>query len=308
MTNNTSMRTGRLNVTSLSLVVCMSLGSMTALVSEAGAAAIRTGVPGFTANTFGPNDDGTYPETGTSAGDPGGGSTAQPLGFTANFYGINRTSAFINNNGNVTFDAELATYTPFDLTSTGREIIAPFFADVDTRFAGDPVTFGQGTVGGRDAFAVNWINVDYFSSSSSHTNRNSFQLVLIDRSDTGSGNFDIEFNYDQIEWEAGTASDANSDGLGGNTARVGFSNGTGDPGTFFELAGSAVDGAFLDSGPAGTSLINNSLNSSVDGRYIFEARNGEITTPTEVPEPGVLAMFGVGLASIGFVARRRKTA
>ncbi|MCA1779090.1 MAG: hypothetical protein LC637_06850, partial [Xanthomonadaceae bacterium] len=142
-------------------------------------------VSGFDANTLPPNDDGS--------------TAAVPLGFTLDFFGISRSSVFVNNNGNVTFDSALGTYTPFDLTSTGQEIIAPFFADVDTGSAGDPVTYGGGTFEGRPAFGVNWINVDYYDSDISHTNRNSFQLILVDRSDIASGDFDIVFNYDQIQ-------------------------------------------------------------------------------------------------------------
>lgn len=253
----------------------------------ADAAAIR-GNAGFAANTLPANDDGS---TG-----------AVNIGFTTNFFGLNFAQLFVNNNGNVTFDAPLGTYTPFDLTSTGRQIIAPFFADVDTRFAGLQVTYGQDTVGGRAAFAVNWIDVDYYFSSAAHTNRNSFQLVLIDRSDVNPGDFDIEFNYDQIEWETGTASGGNASGLGGNSARVGFSNGTGASGTFFELPGSAVNGAFLDSGPAATALILNSLNSPVDGRYVFQARNGQI--PVQAPVPATLLVFAVGLLGLAAAARR----
>ena len=49
--------------------------------------------------------------------------------------------------------------------------------------------------------------------------------------------------------------------------------GTGAPGTFFEIPGSAVPGAFLDSNPD-TGLANTSLNSPVVGRYAFEVRGG----------------------------------
>jgi hypothetical protein len=230
--------------------------ALVASLSTADAQAIRSG---FDGNTLAANDDGS---TGLV-----------DIGFSINFFDVNATQLYVNNNGNITLDNSLSTFTPFDLTSTGRQIIAPFFADVDTRNAGDAVTFGQGTVDGQDAFGVNWVNVDYFSSNIAHTNRNSFQLILIDQ---GGGSFAIEFNFDQIEWETGGASGGDANGLGGNSARVGFSNGTGDPGTFFELDGSAINGAFLDSGPAGTALIMNSLNSEVLGRYIFFSEDGQI--------------------------------
>ena len=60
---------------------------------------------------------------------------------------------YVNNNGNVTFDSALATFTPFNIETTDRDIIAPFFADVDTRGANSSlVTYGMETIDGRDAF------------------------------------------------------------------------------------------------------------------------------------------------------------
>jgi hypothetical protein len=239
--------------------------------------------PGFNSNTLAPNDDGT--------------DGPVSIGFTLNFFGINRTSIYVNNNGNVTLDAPLSTFTPFDLNSTGQEIIAPFFADVDTSAAGDPVTYGPGSFAGRPAYGVNWINVDYFNSDPSHTNRNSFQLILVDRSDVGPGDFDIVFNYDQIQWEAGEASGSDANGLGGDSARVGYSNGTSASGTSLELPGSAINGAFLDGGP--NALVSNSLNSSVPGRYIFQARGGSIGGPGPVPEfRAVPATGALGLIAL----------
>ncbi len=186
--------------------------------------------PGFDGNTLPANDDGS---TGLV-----------PIGFPVDFFGATFETLFVNNNGNVTFDAALGTFTPFPLTSTNRVIIAPFFADVDTR-VGNVVTYGQGTVNGRPAFGVNWPGVGCFSVNTSVLNF--FQLRLIDRSDVGPGDFDIQFGYDQIQWETGQASGGNVICQGGASARVGYSNGTGAPGTFFELPGSGVPGAFLDS-------------------------------------------------------------
>ncbi|MCK4625594.1 MAG: VPLPA-CTERM sorting domain-containing protein, partial [Phycisphaerae bacterium] len=243
------------------------------MVTPAEAVSVRTNA-GFNTNTFARNDDSYV--AGVS------------IGFTIDFWGSNYSTLWVNNNGNVTFDAGLGTYTPFDLTSTGQQIIAPFFADVDTYAHGEPVRYGTDTVGGHNAFGVNWIDVDYYSSSSSHGSQlNTFQLVMIDRSDINPGDFDFEFNYDQILWETGDASGGYG-GLGGYSARAGYSNGTGDPGTFLELYGSAINGAFLDTNSC-TGLIYNSLNSTVDGRYVFEVRNGQVQLP--IPEP--LTMLAV---------------
>ncbi len=264
--------------------------SMLTVAASADAAAIRSG---FDSSTLAANDDGSTGAVG--------------IGFSIDFFGVVSSTLFVNNNGNVTLDSSLSTFTPFDLTSTGQQIIAPFFADVDTRGAGSSeVTYGAGMVDGRTSFGVNWVDVGYYDERDDLLN--SFQLVLIDRSDTGAGNFDIEFNYDQIQWETGEASDG-VDGLGGDSARAGFSNGTGAPGTFFELAGSAVNGAFLDG--AVNSLIANMLNSDVAGRYIFEARNGEIIVDDgmpEIPLPGAFVLMFSGLFAGRFLMSKKRAA
>ena len=101
------------------------------------AAAVRQ-LAGFTTNVLPANDDGS---TGLV-----------PIGFTVDFFGTNYPQLYVNNNGNVTFDSALGIYTPFDLTSTGRIIIAPFFGDVDTRGGVSAlVTYGNDVVNGRPA-------------------------------------------------------------------------------------------------------------------------------------------------------------
>ena len=227
-------------------------------------------------------------------------------GGSINFFGQDFSSLFVNNNGNVTFQSGLSTYTPNGLaTGVGRPIIAPFFGDVDTRAAGSNLTmYGDAMYNGREAFVANWVDVGYFST---HEDKlNSFQLILTDRADTGAGNFDIEFNYDQIQWETGDAS-GGSNGLGGVSAVAGYSNGlSGAQNVYYQLPGSLVNGALLDGGP--DSLIASSLNSDVLGRYIFAVRNGEVVTPepppSAVPEPGAFGM--IAAAMIGFLALRRR--
>jgi hypothetical protein len=229
------------------------------------------------------------------------------LGFSANYFGTTYTSTFVNNNGNVTFGNGLSTYTPFGLTGPlGTPIIAPFFADVDTR-VGNVVNYGNVTIpagntdAGRNAFFVNWPNVGYYFEN---TNKlNNFQLLLVDRSDTGAGNFDILFNYGQIQWETGDAS-GGSNGLGGFSAVVGFSNGSGLPGTNFQLPGSLVNGALIDGGP--NQLIT-ATNDGVPGELLFTVRNGQVAQPN-VPEPASIALFGAVAVVGAFYGWRRREA
>ena len=245
---------------------------------------IRTNA-GFHSQSVARNDDGS--------------SDITPIGFTVNFFGKLRDSVYVNNNGNLTFDNALPTYTPFGLINTSREIIAPFFADVDTRGdKGALVTFGQDTVNGRKAFAANYVDVGYFKTHDDKLNR--FQVVVIDRSDTGPGNFTIEFNYERITWETGDAS-GGVNGFGGVPATVGWSNGTTDPGTSFELPGSMISGSFLNSGSR--ALVRAHLNTAQVGRLVFQARDGVISPGLAVQGGPILPDGTVGQQyTFGFTA------
>jgi hypothetical protein len=182
--------------------------------------------------------------------------------FTINFYGATYSNAWVNNNGNVTFDKPQSAYTPSVLNSLHIRIIAPFWADVDTDDSGsDVVKYGTNLVNGHAAFGANWVNVGYYNAHSDKLL--SCQLVIINRSDIVPGDFDMEFNYDQVQWEWGDFSV-------GNPPRAGFSDGTVD----YELQGSGVEGAFMDTNVL-TGLIYRNLNSSVPGRYFFTFRNGQ---------------------------------
>lgn len=226
--------------------------------------------------------------TATLAANDDGSTGPVALPFVANFFGHQYGYLYVNNNGNVTFNAPMSTYTPFRITSQTPPIIAPFFADVDTRGSGSQLVSysteaGPGTFAGRPAFCVNWVNVGYYST---HTDKlNSFQLLLVDRSDVDPGDFDIVMNYDQIQWETGDAS-GGSGGYGGNAAGAGYSAGTGDPSQFFEFPGTLVPGSLLDSN-ASTGLTRTSRGTLQLGRHIFEVRNG--TAPTGGTLTGVVS-------------------
>nr|BFE64013.1 hypothetical protein GCM10020063_085390 [Dactylosporangium thailandense] len=213
--------------------------------------------PGCTTNSLPANDDGS--------------TSAVTLPFVADFYGTNYSSLYVNNNGNVTFRSPQVTYTPFTINASVPPIIAPFFADVDTRGPGSSlVTYGTTTFGSRSAFCVDWNNVGYFTG---HTDKlNSFQLLMVDRGDVGAGDFDIVMNYDNLSWETGDASGGYG-GYGGTPAGAGYSAGDGNPAHFFQLPGSLAANGLLDGNPS-TGLVNGSRNSLQKGRYIFEIRNG----------------------------------
>ena len=164
--------------------------------------------------------DGTLP-----AGDDNS-SPAVPISFPIDFYGTTYSSLYVNNNGNLTFTSALGTFTPFDLASTSTPIIAPYFADVDTRSNGEQnggtVSYGTTTFDGHAAFCATWSGVGYFQQ---HQDKlDSFQVLLVQRDDRGTGEFDIVFDYDQVQWETGDAS-GGTDGLGGTSATVGYSAG-----------------------------------------------------------------------------------
>jgi hypothetical protein len=225
------------------------------------------------------------------------------LPFTIDYYGRDFSSLFVNNNGNVTFDEPLGQWTPYVLeASSERPIMAPFMGDVDTRGGGSQpetgggggggsptivrgasrfltasipseieggesgvTTYGATRFAGHSAFCVDWPYVGYWRE---HTDRlNDFQLMIVDRNDIGAGDFEIMFNYDQVKWETGDFNGGH-DGLGGESAAVGYSNGDGSQAHSFELAGSRENGALLDSDPSG--LIHGSRNSEVLGRYVFD--------------------------------------
>ena len=219
---------------------------------------------GCRTNSLAPNDDLS--------------TDAVRLPFSFNYFGRTYSNLFVNNNGNITFTAPQSEFTPYTIDASTPPIIAPFFADVDTRGGLGSVTYGNTTFQGFPAFCVDWTNVGYFSE---HPDlRDTFQLLLVSRPDIGGDAFDIVFNYGQLQWETGDAS-GGSGGMGGESAGAGFSNGDGQAQHFYQLPGSLTNGAFLDRSPSG--LVHGSANSDVVGRYIFHVRttggdpNGDIS-------------------------------
>ena len=263
--------------------------------SLAGVSNAQAVMPGFNSNNLGATDDG---------------SKAASIGFNVNFFGTTYNQLYVNNNGNVTFGYADSAYTPYTLNAaTSVPMIAPFFADVDTMVSGSgTAAYGTGTVNGNAAFGVTWTNVGYFGESSAANQSNTFQVLLIDRPDLGAGDFDIEFNYDKIQWETGSFS-GGTNGLGGLSAIAGYTDGSGNPANYYELPGSGINGALVDGGP--DSLTSDS-NYGVTGSYIFTMNNSDGSPfddlPDSVPQPApfgsVLVLFG---AVFAFKLIRRKS-
>jgi len=220
-----------------------------------------------------------------------------------NFYGTEFDSLYLNNNGNVTINRSQSTYTPVVLTgNTDNPIIAPFFADVDTRGGPATPTPGGNSTGSNrvfydldevnGVFTATWDDVGFYSRDNSLLN--AFQLSLSDR---GNGDFDIEFRYEVINWTTGDAS-GGSDGLGGRPARAGYSSGNGTD--FFEIAVSGDQDGVLD--------LENLTNISPDGRFLFTVTDGAVVAnpPSDVPEPGTLFLLAGGLLAAGSLKRLRK--
>ena len=226
-----------------------------------------------------------------------GATAAIPLGFTADFFGKTYNSVYVSNNGYVTFSSPQTAFTPLGLGAqyAGQPVIAPFFADVDTRNPLSGVTSYGGSTTGRPRFGVTWPGVGYFSDAADKLN--TFQLILTGRGDLGAGDFDITFNYGSIQWETGFANGGVA-GLGGSSASAGF-NAVAGPGSYTTLPGSLVPGAFLD---GGVNALATGTNDGVPGQFTFAVRNGLLADTIPVPEPATLSLMLAGLAALA--ARR----
>ncbi|HIK06461.1 MAG TPA: PEP-CTERM sorting domain-containing protein [Trichormus sp. M33_DOE_039] len=194
------------------------------------------------------------------------------LPFEINFFGNTFNTFYINNNGNLTFRDPLGSFTPEPFPVTNQPMIAPYWADVDTscQLCGEVYVASPNP----NTVVVTWKNVGYFPGNS--TKANTFQTVLRNRSDTGAGNFDIEYRYGQLQWTTGDAS-GGTDGLGGTPAQAGFD--AGDNTNYLTLPGSRTNEVL--------NLQNlSNLTDPVPGLWSFAIRNGQL--PGSTPENPLL--------------------
>lgn len=160
---------------------------------------------------------------------------AIPFGFAFTLFGQTYTQAFVNNNGNITFNAPVAQGTPTSLGTPGLPpMIAPFWADVDTRIinpldvAGVVRVGDTGLPGIAPSFVVTWNRVGRFPQQTDKLN--TFQVVLTDSfysplplvPNGGGRHYNVAFLYNDMQWTTGDASGGQS-GFGGTGALVGAS-------------------------------------------------------------------------------------
>jgi hypothetical protein len=144
------------------------------------------------------------------------------LPFNFSFYGTTYDSLYINNNGNISFDLPYSTFTANPFPDPTYNMLAPFWADVDTR----------STNGGNVWFKLNphslvvvWDHVGYWNMMEDKLN--TFQLIISDGQDTivPAGN-NVSFCYGDMQWTTGSAS-LGVGGIGGTPATVGVNIGNG---------------------------------------------------------------------------------
>lgn len=164
------------------------------------------------------------------------------LPFTFCLYGQSFNNLYINNNGNVSFGTSYGTFSSSSFPSSSYTMVAPFWADVDTRNLASGLVYYKTT---PTHIIVRWSNVGYFSSQADKLN--DFQLILTNGNDTiiplGTN---VSFCYGDMQWTTGSAS-GGSGGFGGTPATVGANKGDGVAYAQFgrfDQAGSAYDGPF----------------------------------------------------------------
>ena len=244
---------------------------------------------GSTSSCLARNDDGYSAVIDLTPYFPGG----------LQFFSGTHTSLYVNTNGNVTFSGPLSTYTPDAFPVASQPMIAPFWGDVDIRTGDDGTCRGSfgNTCGGEcgtcasdppsyngvwwygesGRFIVTWDRVRRYSCEESEAN--SFQLLLTAASGTcggGTGDFEVEFRYAQMQWEAGSASgDTNDNGLCDSSesscvpAQAGFD--AGDETNYVAIPGSLESGIH-------THLLTSS-NVGTTGVWQYQIRSGAVICP-----------------------------
>ena len=200
--------------------------------------------------------------------------------FNFDFYGAVQNSCWINNNGNVSFDGPYSTYSATGFPINGFPMLAPFWADVDTRNTGSGLMWYKVE---PHRVIVIWDAVGYFSAQVDKLN--TFELIFTDGTDplVGLGN-NVAFSYDDMQWTTGSAS-AGVNGFGGVPSTVGVNKGDG---SVFALVGRFDHEGIDYDGPGGIS----------DGVSYLDCKNFFFNTTTNSNIPPVASGFPVSTVTV----------
>ncbi len=250
-----------------SAVAATALAALLATFLPARASAIPLyrgfgGPAGFGSGILNGNDDGSTGAIDLTGAFSGG----------LRFYGGPYTQFWVNNNGNITFSGPVGEFTPRPFPIASRPMIAPYWADIDTRSRAGLTDPAENLVyyhlePGR--LIVTWYNAGYYANHNDM--RVSFQLIITNATDCGSGDFDVEFRYDRCEWVAGDASGGSS-GHGGTPAQAGF-----DAGNLRDYT--ALPGSFTEA----VRNVCSTSNVGEPGRWEFSVRAGGVVCREDMP-------------------------
>ncbi|HPU15188.1 MAG TPA: cadherin domain-containing protein, partial [Polymorphobacter sp.] len=179
-----------------------------------------------------------------------------------NWFGTVYNSMYVNNNGLVSFNTPVSIYNPQVFPYSNLAAIAPFWADVDTRYGAQTATPGGTSTGSN----LVWYNVDSSNGVITITwddvqgyggvaGLDAFQLRIIARPEGstsagsslayGANTFDVEFRYEAINWTRGSATPPGGAGVGwdaGNSVNYFNLPGSQDAGITAALDTAAVVG------------------------------------------------------------------
>jgi len=163
-------------------------------------------------------------------------SAAIPLGFDFEFFGKTYNQIYVSTNGLVSLANPVTTFSASGFPQ-GEPVLAPFWADVDTRATGQIRLQRSTSARGNPVVQIDWIDVGYFNQH--NDKKNTFSLYIED----DPGGDIVVFHYFNMQWTTGDGQGVN--GFGAPGAVIGYDAGDGIHYATFARPASAADLATL---------------------------------------------------------------